>query len=412
MSELYEGTQSLSPLKAIAHNLKTFPKDLSLAAVVAGILIVMISCTGPAALILQTAKIGHLTTAQTASWFATMFIGSGLLGLYLSLRLRIPFIAAWSTPSIALLVSGFASHSLPECVGAYFIASVGIIAIGATGAMEKLLRLIPREVIMAMLGGVLFAFGVQMFVSMPENPALIIGMLVAYFVARRLSWRAPMILSLVVGLIIAIVIHKAHMPKGSIGLARFVWVNPHFSIGAAITLALPLILVTLTSQYATGMAVISNSGYIAPTNQALVLGGLLSFAGAGALSSGVNSAAITAAIGTGEHAHPDKTKRYTAGVVCGLLYTGVGILGTTFLTLVTALPEAMLAGLAGLALLPAIVSSIGESMKNVDYREAAGVTLLITVSNIHILKLGAPFWGIIGGTLAHLLVTLGKNYNK
>jgi benzoate membrane transport protein len=412
MTELYAGTRELSPLKAIAHNIKSFPKDLSVSAVVAGLLIVMISCTGPAALILQTAKIGHLTTAQTASWFATMFIGSGLMGLYLSLRLRIPFIAAWSTPSIALLVSGFTSHSLRDCVGAYFIASVAIAIIGATGAMDKLLRLIPREVIMAMLGGVLFNFGVQMFVALPQNPALIIGMLIAYFVARRLAWRAPMILSLVVGLVIAIVIHKAHLPKGKIGLAHFVWVNPHFSLSAAITLALPLILVTLTSQYATGLAVITNSGYQAPTNMALVVGGLLSFAGAGALSSGVNSAAITAAVGTGEHAHPDKTKRYTAGVVCGISYTIVGILGTTFLTLVTALPEAMLAGLAGLALLPAIVSSVGESMKNVDYREAAGVTLLITVSNIHIIKLGAPFWGIIGGTIAHLIVTFKKSSIK
>jgi len=267
-------------------------------------------------------------------------------------------------------------------------------------------------VIMAMLGGVLFTFGVEMFVALPQNPALIIGMLIAYFIARRLSWRAPMILSLVVGLVIAIAIHKAHMPKGSIGLAHFVWINPHFSLSAAITLALPLILVTLTSQYATGLAVITNAGYQAPTNMALVIGGLFSFAGAGALSSGVNSAAITAAVGTGEHAHPDKTKRYTAGVVCGILYTVVGILGTTFLTLVTALPEAMLAGLAGLALLPAIVSSIGEAMKNVDYREAAGVTLLITVSNIHIIKLGAPFWGIIGGTVAHLLVTFNKRSKK
>ena len=102
----------MAPLKAIVYNLKSFPKDLSISAVVAGLLIVMISCTGPAALILQTAKIGHLTIAQTASWFATMFIGSGVMGLYLSLRLRIPFIAAWSTPSIALLVSGFTSHSL------------------------------------------------------------------------------------------------------------------------------------------------------------------------------------------------------------------------------------------------------------------------------------------------------------
>jgi predicted benzoate:H+ symporter BenE len=34
--------------------------------------------------------------------------------------------------------------------------------------------------------------------------------------------------------------------------------------------------------------------------------------------------------------------------------------------------------------------------------------LLITVSNIHVLKLGAPFWGLIGGVIVHQIVVFKK----
>ncbi|MEI6217156.1 MAG: benzoate/H(+) symporter BenE family transporter, partial [Actinomycetes bacterium] len=38
------------------------------------------------------------------------------------------------------------------------------------------------------------------------------------------------------------------------------------------------------------------------------------------------------------------------------------------------------------------------------YREAALVTFLVTVSNIHPLKLGAPFWGLVAGFVVHYIV--------
>jgi len=41
-------------------------------------------------------------------------------------------------------------------------------------------------------------------------------------------------------------------------------------------------------------------------------------------------------------------------------------------------------------------------------REVALVTLLITVSNIHIFKLGAPFWGLVGGVIVHQIVVFKK----
>ncbi len=408
----YRGTVETPIFRAIVHNLKTFPKALSFSAFMSGILIVLISSTGPVAILLQAANAGHFTDRQTASWLFACWAGPGLFGLYLSLRLRIPVIGAWSTPSVALLVTGLANHSLSDAVGAYFISAVLITVIGITGVLEKILSVIPRPVIMAMLGGVLFDFGVNIFRTLPEEPLIVIGMVLGYFVARRFGWRAPVVTSMGVGLILALFVGAVNRPHFKVGIVHPVWVNPTFSVTGLITLALPLALLTLTTQFAPGMAVLTSAGYEAPVNKSLVTGGLLSFVTAGFLGSGVNSAAITAAIGSGEQAEPDKTRRYSAGVVCGVAYIIVGLLGSTMLGLFSVLPAAMLAALAGLGLLPAIANSTHEALADPAYREAALITFLVTISNIHPLKLGSPFWGLVAGFTVHHIVEFRSRPSK
>ena len=114
MEQMYEGTGDVPALQAIWSNLKDFPRSLSLSAAVAGILIVLIGTFGTGPIVVQAAHVGHLTDAQTASWFFTILVGSGLYGLFLSLRMRMPLIGAWSTPSAALLVTGLATHTINE----------------------------------------------------------------------------------------------------------------------------------------------------------------------------------------------------------------------------------------------------------------------------------------------------------
>ena len=399
-------------LKSIWRNTLDFPRALSFSAAFSGLLIVVVSGTGPVAILLLAARSGHMSSAQTSSWLWACWIGSGLYGLVLSLWLRIPMIGAWSTPSVALLVVGLSDHSMPEAVGAYAIAAIVTIIVGLTGVFDRILKAVPSPVIMAMLGGILFQFGLDIFNQLPNAPLVVISMVVGYFFARRLEFRAPVLTSLVLGLVVSLATHKIHSAHVSFALAHPVWVNPRYSVSALVTLALPMLLLTLTSQYAPGMAVLKASGYETPTNKSLVTGGLLSLAGAGFLGSGVNAAAITAAIGTGEHAEPDKNRRYTAGVVCGLLYILIGLFGSTMVSVFGILPAAMLAALGGLGLLPAITSSTSAALSDPDYREAAMVTLLVTISNIHPWSLGSPFWGLVAGVLTHQLLRFKKPLPK
>jgi benzoate membrane transport protein len=412
MSALEGDLRDKSGFAGFWGSVKSFPRDLTFSASFTGLLLVAIACTGPIAILLEAAKVGNLTPLQTASWICTSFVGSGIYGIALSLWFRIPMIGAFSTPSVALMIVGFTTHSIREAVGAYFIAALATIFVGVTGLLDRILKVIPRPVILAMLGGILFQFGLSIFTELPSAPLIVIAMIAGYFIARRMGWRAPVITSLILAFPITALTHRFNHLRFHFDLVHPTWINPTFSLSALITLAFPMFLLTLTSQYATGMAVLKNDGFAQPVNASLVTGGTFSLLSAGFLNSGINSAAIIAAIGTGEHAEPDKKRRYTVGVMCGIFYIIVGSLGSTMLNLFAILPAALIATLGGLALLPAIASSTWGALENAEYREAALITFLITISGIHPWNLGSSFWGLVAGVVVHYILAFNIKSKK
>jgi len=405
-SDLYNGTREIPAHLAVWQNLKTFPKDLSLSSFVSGLLVVLVAATGPIVIMLQAAQSGHFTASQTATWIGSSWAMSGLFGLYLSLRYRMPMIGSTSTAAIVLLVTSLKSHSINEAVASYLIVALLFIIAGSLNLMPKIMKMIPHSLVMAMLAGILFNFGLNIFINFTAEPWLIASMVIVYFLARTFALRAPVIPVLITGTILSIGMHKVHLHSPHFGLTHLVWINPHFSLGSLINLAIPMFLLTLATQFAPGFAVLKINGYAAPQSTSLITSGVISLFSAGFLNSGVNTSAITASIAVGEHADPDRSTRYTAGIVTGILYIAAGAVGSSILTLFSALPAAVLAGLAGLALYPALAQALHESLTPNHGREAALLTLLVTISGVHPLQLGSPFWGLVAGVLLYALPNL------
>jgi benzoate membrane transport protein len=405
----YRGTADLPARRAILHNLKTAPRDLSVSSFTAGLLSVLVSITGPTVVVFKSAEVGHLSNLQTIQWLSIMWFVSGIFSWILTLRFRIPVLGAFATPGVALLVTSFAHATLPEIVGAYFVASALIFIIGVTGVFSTLIRYVPRPIVMAMLAGVLFPFGLDVFTSIPTYPFIVISMLGTFFLVRRLKLSAPILYTLIVGSLVSLLQGKVKFHNAKITYALPHWVAPHFSFIVIITVALPLALVVLTTQYAPGMAVLEANNYYQPTNFAIGVGGLLSLITAGFLNSGTNSAAISAAIAANEHAEPNQDRRYTAGLVNGTLYILVGIFASAVTVFFGGLPAGFIAALGGLGLLPTISGSIHDAFYDAQYRDAAAVTFLITISNIHPLNMGSPFWGLIAGVVIHWIIVFKKS---
>lgn len=386
--------------------MKTLLRDCSLSAVVAGFIATVISYAGPLVIIFQAAKAGGLPQDALSSWVWTISIGSGVLGILLSLRYKVPIIIAWSAPGSALLVTMLPDITLNEAVGAYIVTSVVVLLVGLSGAFDRIINRLPAAIVAGMLAGILFRFGTGLFISIKEQPWLVLAMFATYLVFKRALPRYAVLAVLVVGVTITIASGELQSEALVIGLATPMWIAPEFSWQVILNVAFPLVMVALTGQFVPGMAVLRNDGYSTPASPLISSSALGSLLLAPFGCHGLNLAAITAAICTGREAHENPAKRYVAGVSGGVFYLLLGVFGATLVSIFTAFPPALIAALAGLALLAAIGGALSAAMAMPADREAALITFLVTASGMSFLDLSAAFWGLIFGIAAHLFLKL------
>ncbi len=395
-------------------------------AILAGILAVVIGYSGPTALVFAVAETLALSPAQTESLIWSYSIACGLVSVIGSLSLRIPIVAAWSTPGLAVLAAaGIAGGSVasgvgggdgsgsgggltfPHLVGAFLLANGLIFLIGALGWFDRVVRAIPPGIAAALLAGVLFSFCSRMVGAAIEAPVLVLPMVLSYLLLRRLAPRCTILGVLVVSLggvlmTTGFAPGPAPRPETVFELATPVFVWPEWSWQAALTVAVPLALVTISGQYLPGFAVLRASGYDAVPNSRLVrwMSGLsMIFAPFGCHA--INPAAIIAALVTGPEADPDPARRYWGGVAAGLTYLLFGSFAGSFVILFALFPGPVIAALGGLALLGALTSALTTALSAEAERDAAFLTFLITASGITALGLGAAFWGILVGLAVH-----------
>lgn len=380
--------------------LKVFLQDCSVSAVVTGLIAVMVSYAGPLVIVFQAANSGQLTPEQLSSWLWAISIGSGVSGLWLSLRYRTPVITAWSTPGAALLVTSLAQYRYSDAIGAYMFSALLITLLGVTGLFSRLMARLPVAVVAAMLAGVLFRFGVGVFSSLAQGPALVLPILLVYLVARRTGARYAIMAALITGVLCAFFLNLLDFQGVSATLAEPQWTTPSFSLSAMIGLGIPLCFVTMASQNAPGIAVLRTAGYDVPVNPLVTVTGLASVLLAPFGAHGINLAAITAAICTGAESHPLLARRYVAGVSCALLYLLVGSFGATMASVFASLPGVLMASIAGLALFSALANGLGVALANESQREPALITFLVTASGISFFGIGAACWGLVFGVLA------------
>ncbi|MER5637731.1 benzoate/H(+) symporter BenE family transporter [Kitasatospora sp. NPDC002227] len=379
-------------------------RDVSLPALLAGLVCIAVGFSGPLVVVLAGAAAGHLDAAHTASWIWAVAMGCGLTCLLLSWRTRQPVITAWSTPGAALLVTGLASYPYREAVGAYLLCGVAVTVIGVTGLFGRLIAAIPTGIVNAMLAGILFEFGVGIFKALPSAPALVLGSFAAFLLAKRLVPRYAVPLALLAGGVLAAATVGLPLHLGGGGPVHPVLTTPAFSWSATVGLALPLTIAALASQDAPGLGIMRASGY-QPDDRLLVTStGAVSVLLAPFGSPGVNLAAITAAICTSAESHPDPRRRYIAGMSTGLLYLLVGSFAGLLVSLFTGLPTALIAVVAGVALLGALQSSLTAALADPADRDGAVITFLATASGLTLHGIGSAFWGLLLGLATHLLL--------
>ncbi|QMS76120.1 benzoate/H(+) symporter BenE family transporter [Aeromonas veronii] len=364
---------------------------------VAGFIAVMVGYTSSVILIIQAATAAGADTAQVASWLWTLGIGMGVSCIGLSLYYRIPILTAWSTPGAALLISTLGNFTLAEAIGAFVISSLLITLCGISGWFDRLMKHIPASLAAAMLAGVLLRFGLDLFKVAPQDPLLLGTLLLAFLLGRHLWPRYTMVLVLGVGMLTCSV--RGDLQLGTLHwqLASPVWTWPVFSLDALFGIALPLFIVTMTSQNMPGIAILRAHGYQPATSSLISWTGLTGLLLAPFGGYAFNLAAITAAICMGKEVDSDTKRRWPAAVWAGCFYLLTGCFGATVAALFSAFPAALVTCVAGLALLGTIGSSLHSALQEDETREAALLTFIITASGISLLGIAAACWGLLIG---------------
>jgi benzoate membrane transport protein len=378
-------------------------KDLSISTIIAGLMAVLVSYSGPLAIFFQAAQNAGISVEMMTSWVWAISIGAAVTGIALSLWFKIPVITAWSAPGTVLLVTLFPELSINEAVAAYITAAVIIFLIGITGLFDKVVQMIPKGVAAAMMAGILFDFGLGAFRALDSVPLVTSVMILGFVLFKFVSRAYFLVLMVVLGVVLSVTALDANLSQLEWRLASPILIMPEWSWSSTLGLALPLVIVSLTGQFLPGFTILKASGYSFASRPIVSMLSLVSIPTAffGGITTVI--AAITASICTSPDAHENPDKRYWAGVANGVFYLIGGILAGSIVLFFTSFPSEMIAIIAGLALLGAISNSLTAALEDKAHLDASLITFMATASGVSIFGIGSAFWGVVLGSAVYAL---------
>jgi benzoate membrane transport protein len=252
-----------------------------------------------------------------------------------------------------------------------------------------------------MVAGVFLRFGIGLVQSFRDDLALALCMTAAWLVCsavpRIARYVPPLIGALAMGVAV-MMLEKTFKPHGG---TLFAIVSPHFYVprfswSAMVELVLPLAITVLTVQNAQGIAILTANGHKPPTNA------ITTACGVGAFVTGLFGAVSTCLTGPVNAvitSGGEKARHYTAALMVAALAMGFGLLAPLFTRLLLGTPRAFIAALAGLAMLRVLQTAFQISFRD-KFSFGALTCFLVTVADLPIFNIGAPFWGLAFGLAA------------
>lgn len=355
-----------------------------------------------------------LSADQTSGWIAVVYGLPMLPTLALSIRYRQPLILTGNIFAIIFFVSLGDQIAFPDLAGASLLAGALVLMAAVFGLTRLVATWIPAPIVHGLIAGAVMPFVVRVFSSLstsaggvsipPEVPLMVGAAVVAYLVSQRfVGSRVPAILpSFVVGLLVALLTGQLGEMPSSLELPSLEIVRPGFSWTAIVT-ATPVLVALLTVQSNVPSVIyMRTQGFHPPERVVNVVSGvgtvLGSFFGPIALSLALPPLLLAAGPGAGE-----RSLRYRAVYLPAATGLLIALFAGTAADLAVLVPPVLLLAMAGLALLPALVSALREI--------TTGPLILgplfafaIALSDMSLFGLGPFFWALVLGTAVSLLM--------
>ena len=362
----------------------------------------LFAASGPVAIILSVGARGGLSESDIASWIFAAFCLNSVISIAFTLRYRQPLIFLWSIPGAVLVGPALAHLSFPEVIGAFLATGVLMVLLGLSGWVRRAMDAVPMPIVMAMVAGVFLRFGIDLVLAFPAALWIALPMTVAFFVFLKVNrYVPPLIAALATGAVAIWALGAFNAPAGALfAFASPNFYVPQFSWAAMVELVVPLAITVLAVQNAQGIAILAANGHTAPVNA------ITTACGVGSIATGLFGAVSTCLTGpvnavlssTGE-----KPRQYTAALFFCVLAIAFGALAPFFTRVLLATPPAFIATLAGIAMLKVLQTAFTASFGG-KFSFGALVCFLVTVADVAIFRIGAPFWGLVFGLAASWLL--------
>ncbi|MDN3017970.1 benzoate/H(+) symporter BenE family transporter [Paenibacillus sp. BSR1-1] len=378
---------------------KSFFQDITGQNVSSGLISSTLVMTGPAVIILQAAAAGHFTGQQTINWIFAVYVFGGLFGIVMPLLFRIPIAGGHSISGVAFLATVTTHFTYPQLIGGYVLSGVLILLIGLSGLFTKIIKWVPKEVIAAMLAGLVTSYVVQIVPSVKTLPWVGWPALVSFFIGTKFLKRIPPVLIAVVVAFIALFLtQQLTLTSKEIGFFVPSIQKPEFTWMGMVTLALPLAMLILSNDVAAGIGALESSGFEPPIRKIVSAGGVFSIITGFLGGQCANIAGMMTAICSDSDAGI-KSKRYVASLVSGVLTLLFGVFAWKIVPFIQLLPKAFVSLLAGFALIGVLLSSLQMGFTGNKYRLSALFAFLVTLSEVSFLHISAPVWGLVVGAV-------------
>ena len=375
----------------------------------AAVVAFLFAASGPVAIILAVGARGGLAESDIASWIFAAFCLNSVISVAFTLAYRQPLVFLWSIPGAVLVGPALGHLAFAEVVGAFLATGVLMLLLGLSGWVRRAMDAVPMPIVMAMVAGVFLRFGVDLVLAFRDHVWIALPMTLAFVLLsalRRLGRALPPLIGALIAGALAIGVLGAFNPPSTalFTLAAPNLYVPEFSWAAMVELVVPLAITVLAVQNAQGVAVLASNGHQAPVNAITVA------CGVGSVVTGLFGAVSTCLTGPVSavlSSAGEIRRQYTGALFFCVLAAAFGVLAPFFTRLLLAAPSAFIATLAGLAMLRVLQTAFTASFGG-RFSFGALICFLVTVADVPMLQIGAPFWGLVFGLAVSWLLERGR----
>jgi benzoate membrane transport protein len=373
-------------------------------AVTNGITGMLLACTGPLAILLSVGVALKASPQDIATWIFGGYALGGVFSIIFSVLYRMPMGMAWTIPGVVLFGNALQHLPFAEVIGALHVTAALLLVLGLSGWVRRITDFIPLNIVMAMVAGVFLPFCLKIAAGFERDWLIAlatVGVFVAVSLLPALARNMPPLLAaLIAGVAVAFGTDQVTLtePLKLTIVDPFVYA-PQFSWAATVELVLPMAITVVGIHNAQGFAISRDKGYDPPINT------LTTACGVGSVAFGLFGAVSTCVTGPVNgilNSSGDPARRYMGGVVFGSLLLVFGVLAPPAAQLALAMPATFVALLGGLAMFHVLRGAFVSAFSG-RFQIGALVAFIVTVAGLPVATIGAPFWGIVFGTVASLL---------